>query len=238
METFFTFLGIHLYYGFYVLLNKKSESIRDENEIGKLDYHSLNKKDLQYKIVNDIPVIIKNMPIEFFSKIQGGEMDPNVQDIKTMILPLLGKNLYHFITHFIQAIPFYIVRISGKYTKSKLHLDVFASFNMYYLKEGKKKVKIIPSHYTSVFEFNDCINRLEVLNSGDIEKLPFYYSFELEEGDVLIFNNSNCIHEFENISEIVDSYSIRFLTSRVADEIIQHDLLNLKMIKNSMTFRN
>lgn len=122
---------------------------------------------------------------------------------------------------------------AGNYKSGYAHIDAFPSYNFYYVKQGKKQVYIIPHEYTCYLNMKGGIDNIYVeydnANNNKLEwlnKVPEYYNFELETGDVLIFNNSKCIHKFTNLTNNNIIYTIRLYNTDVSTLILKNDILH------------
>ena len=88
----------------------------------------------------------------------------------------------------------------GKYLSGITHIDISNTYNFYYMWKGVKEVLIVPKGFEKYVDMSYGIHNVyvrdEKSNSHDISKLkwlsniPYYYRFNLKEGEILIFNNS------------------------------------------------
>ena len=53
-----------------------------------------------------------------------------------------------------------------------------------------------------------------------------YYEFDVGEGDVLLFNNSACIHKFMNLTENPEIFTMRLFTTDASPLTLRNDLFN------------
>lgn len=53
-----------------------------------------------------------------------------------------------------------------------------------------------------------------------------YYEFEVSEGDVLLFNNSACIHKFMNLTENPEIFTMRLFITDASPLTLKNDLFN------------
>ena len=76
------------------------------------------------------------------------------------------------------------------------------------------------------------IDSVFVKNSGDnsnwISEVPEYYGFDLKAGEVLLFNNSHCIHQFINTTGEEVVYTIRLTCFDSSPLILCNDIFNWK----------
>jgi len=197
-------------------------------KIVKINFDSLNETITQEYIRRSEPLIIANIPATHFQSLTETYNNSNLKNailksknaliINTHILPQKLGHLKHLIKNFLNnKLILILVRFSGSYDDVLAHLDVGASYNFYYLHKGKKFVQIIPHEYTHYLNLNygsDNVHVVDDLNDKKmtwLNKLPEYYSFYLNEGEVLLFNNCKTIHKFKNVNGNEDAYSIRFL---------------------------
>jgi hypothetical protein len=233
--------------------NMKKTKIKNTNVPAKvrnityLDYNEIiNSKNLLKSFVeSSIPVIIKNFPKNMFSDDLFKDVviqTPNDNNtpkskviIKNYTFPNLGE-LGSFISKHFKKTVMYALVFGGGYSGAQAHIDTFMSYNFYYLKQGEKDVYIIPHEYTC---YLDMTNGEESVFVGDdkpntqnlkwLELLPEFYHFTLNEGDVLFFNNSKCIHKFSNKKGNELSCSIRLFSTDASNLIYQRDMFNWKI---------
>ena len=139
--------------------------------------------------------------------------------IDQFTMPKLGKLADWIKTNTGKGVA-YMARFSGGYSGGFAHIDSFPSYNFYYMKEGRKKVYIIPRQfnplldlangYDSVFVKDDTADESQL---EWLDRLPGYYQFEVESGDVLMFNNSACIHKFMNLTDHPTIYTVRLFSA-------------------------
>jgi len=100
---------------------------------------------------------------------------------------------------------------AGDYKSGVTHIDMTASYNFYFMLKGRKDVLIGPKGFEKYTDMAYGIHNVYVKNekkdSHHIDKmewlkeLPYYYRFELQENEILVFNNAACLHKFVNITE-------------------------------------
>ena len=208
-------------------------------EIVRIDYNSLVMKPniLQHYIEHSIPVIITNTPNNLFlfnnlnnQKLQN---DGTKMRIREYIFPTLTKSLDDFINSYINKKVMYMAEFSGNYPAGFSHIDSMSSYNLYYLKCGRKEVYIIPPECTAYVNMKHGIDSIYVEDDSTgvdklewLNKLPHYYHFFINDGDVLLFNNSKCIHKFINKIGNELAYSIRLFSTDASSLILYSDIFN------------
>ena len=178
------------------------------------------------------PVIIKNLPNETFSALHhGGQYSPPLTEaeiktgllINTYVFPRALGAFGQWIRTHVQRPLLAVIRFSGNYKTSVAHIDGSPpTNNIYYLSRGRKRVWICPRQYNHLLNLKSISNSLMIPGSEPgspypldwIQTVPGVWAFELEAGDVLIFNNAACVHKFENLSENPEAFSARVLGIR------------------------
>ena len=198
----------------------------------------LEPTTLREHIRHSEPIIIKGMDPALFEPLD--EYAPPIPDsapkdkllIDQFTLPKLGKLADWIKANTGKGIA-YMARFSGGYSGGFAHIDSFPSYNFYYMKEGRKRVYIIPRQfnpllklangYDSVFVEDDTADESQL---EWLDLLPGYYKFELESGDVLMFNNSACIHKFMNLTDHPTIYTVRLFSADASPLILRNDCFN------------
>lgn len=189
------------------------------------------------------PVIIKGVDAKLFNSSlaeyapeetpeQVAKGVPNLH-INFWLLPSVGGAGAWINKHLPWKPILYMARFSGAYKAGYAHIDTFPSYNFYYVRRGRKRVILVPRQY------NDAVNLKGGYDSnfvGDdapdmsklewIDRLPGVWEFELEAGDVLLFNNSACIHKFMNLTHNPEIFTIRLLHDDASPYTYRNDLLN------------
>jgi hypothetical protein len=257
MIKFILQLGIYLYLSAFnlimLILSGKRDSMKKTKtkpiglettirNITCIDYNEILKSRniLKPFIDSSIPIIIKNFPKNMYQEELFENVTSNVKNkdkvlINKTLLPKLG-NVGNFIHKYINKYVLYMLIFGGGYSGSQAHIDTFATYNFYYLKKGEKDVYIIPHEYTCYLNMTNGKESVFVgedkPNSENLEwlkNLPEYYHFTLVEGDVLIFNNGNCIHKFTNLKGDELSCSIKLLSFNASSLIYQRDMFNWEL---------
>lgn len=146
----------------------------------------------------------------------------------------------------------------GNYTSSTAHIDVgVPSYNLYCLKEGRKRVVIFPLDSTA--QENDLVvgsDQLFIPGSHDQAKFDAwlamqppgsYQDFELNAGEAVFFNATS-LHYFRNLEPNCAAYSIRLPTLHMSRrlrwalfvapfsmrwQVTKHSVVNLRGKSNS-----
>ena len=131
--------------------------------------------------------------------------------IQTSYFPSLGPFGKHMRTHWnLSAI--YAARFSGTYTTGFAHMDFFASYNVYYVFEGTKRVQMIPWYHSEsrplAYGFDSAYVKGSIDDQQWHKAYPSYYEFDVSTNDILLFNSSACIHKFTNLTNYTDIVSI------------------------------
>ena len=142
--------------------------------------------------------------------------------IKTSYFPSLGPFGEHMRTYW-NLLTIYAARFSGTYKTGFAHMDFFASYNVYYVYTGKKRVQMIPWYHSESRPLTYGFDSAYVKGSIDDQKwhnaYPSYYEFDVSTNDILLFNSSACIHKFTNLTKYTDIVSIH-TSSQYAAPII------------------
>jgi hypothetical protein len=216
-------------------------------EIKKIDYSEIesNMKSISESIQNSIPFILTNIPKEYFEILETNyyseidiEDNQNILIFNTYLFPTLDK-LSTFIKKITDMSVLYMATFQGNYKAGYAHIDSFTSYNFYYLKSGTKRVWLLPKENTQYLNMKNGIDSIYVEDdNSDTNKLewlnttPSYYDFNLNSGEVLIFNNSNCIHKFENLTRNNMAYTIRLMSNNCNTLVLKHDIMNWEMSKH------
>ena len=198
------------------------------------------------------PVIIKNLPEDMFSALAPDEVNipslrkPGKGEKETAVFanhfyPRLGA-FGEWIQKHVQKPVLYLLRLSGNYKATYAHMDGLA-YNIYYVVRGGKRVWICPRQYNHLFQIHSTDSIALVLGSYGvgpeskewIKLVPGVWHFELEQGDVLLFNNSACVHKFENTTENPEVASVRVSSNDVSPVMARHHMCNWKYARYSTT---
>lgn len=208
--------------------------------IKKINFIDINCNDIDNYIKTSEPFIIKNIPKDYFNFTENLNDDyDTVSDdkmiIKTYFFPNL-KKLGSFIYNLLGKHVLYMACFSGNYKSGHAHIDAFPSYNFYYVHHGVKECWIIPPENRYYVNMKNGIDNVYIDNSANnnswLSNIPYYYNDVVSEGEVLIFNNSKCIHKFTNMKDNNIIYTIR-LSSFDADAlVIKHDIFNWNMCKH------
>lgn len=192
------------------------------------------------KSVKKNPVILKNLDKSLFEQLNikynlPEEFEGQLTTGKYLIMdnwvfPDVGKPLQDFlysISFYINR-PLYLARFRGGYKNCVAHIDSGSSYNFYYVKSGKKRVTFIPVEHSEMHGFTNGHDSVYVKGSDEDDEFgknyPERYQFEVEAGDVLIFNNCAVLHKFENVTGREDIYTIRMNSFTTAcDSILWND---------------
>lgn len=216
-------------------------------KIKKINYNEISYDILKKYIDNSIPIIIKNIPKKYtddFKKYSLVEKNllikKNIQSPKNNIIlnqyfiPDI-QNFKEFIKKYIDKQIISMIQLNGNYESGKAHIDFVSSYNIYYLNKGKKHVIIVPDANTRYLDLNIGIDNVYVKDDKNtsegndwLNKVPSYWSFELEQNELLLFNNSKCIHKFINMTKVTEAFSIRIYHSDSSKLIRNSNILNIK----------
>lgn len=215
----------------------------DYNTIIQSTKHDTNV--LQKYITNSIPIIITNIPTTYFEHLRTKYPIPITFSkdliIKEYVLPFIGAALTYFIMKYIQKPIIYMASFSGRYKAGVAHIDSLSTYNFYYVQEGAKEVWIVPDKYTKYIDMSEGIDNVFVEKDGaelnNLEdwlynKVPSYYHFKLQKGEVLLFNNANSIHKFSNVTGREEIYTIRLGSTNASELILRNDLCNWKQAEH------
>lgn len=235
---------------------KQSRTEATKNEIGlhmdipTVDCGSLESsrpaliQEVRKLVSEDKPLVLKNVPKEYFQVLKEEKYDKpedfpgQVSSGEYLImdswfLPQLGKRLQRLITDLLFHRPIFMARFRGGYRSSAAHIDSGAMYNFYYVNEGKKRVTLIPSEFSSLIELAPGHDSV-LFPGSDVDdafgsQYPGFYQFVVEAGDVLIFNNCAVLHKFENMTGKEDIYTIRVSSfSTPCNETLANDMFNYK----------
>lgn len=220
----------------------------------------INYNDISYDIIKkyidkSIPFIIRNVPKKYKNDVQKYSINSvhnfpknNIQ-LNQYFNPDI-PNFYKFLTKYIKKNLLSMVQLNGNYKSGVAHIDFVSSYNVYFMHRGCKKVIIVPENYTKYFYMKKSIDNVFVANDLDMDNeewlnnVPFYWSFILQENDILIFNNSKCIHKFQNLTTNSEVFSMRVFHSDSSYYIRKYNILNYntalhfsKIILNKNIFR-
>ena len=250
------YFGMSFYSSFVFLFGKTDDNIslkhsKKKNKkqkteilkINKIKYVDIinNNNILDDYIKKSIPIIITGTPSKYFNflddkyPIDRNNKNKNSIYIKEYILPELSPILDNFITRYIKKSVMYMASFSGNYKSTYAHIDSLASYNFYYVKEGSKNVYIVPYKNTKYLNMENGIDNVFVSDDKEnmsnlqwLDKVPSFYNFTVNKGDILLFNNSKCIHKFENMNGNEIVYSIRLFSNDASSLILSNDIFNSK----------
>lgn len=220
------------------LPHRDSKRRGEHFEMKKLRAEDLTPAILQRYIAQSEPVIIKGLSEEMFVDLIQNFSPPSDTSVNTgakknqilinqYTLPgrdKLGNDLYDWIKKFIGRPIIYILRFSGNYSSGFAHIDTAATYNFYYVKRGKKKGFIVPRQYNDMLHLQPGYDSIFVPDSAGtapdafkfLETVPGAFKFDLVPGDVMLFNNSACVHKFMNASEHPEVLSIRMVNMDIS----------------------
>jgi len=188
------------------------------------------------------PFIIKNIPQNFFEnastivssdiKESFGNLDVGYNDY------IVGDKLNKLIKDVTGMPIIFVTSMGGKYVGNRAHIDSYISYNFYYVNKGEKMVWIIPEEYTNTIELKNALDHLYVKADGVgttnldwLNKIPYYYKFNIKAGDVLVFNSSKCIHKFINVNGNEQARSIILYTTEASPLVVKHNIGNWELAK-------
>lgn len=246
--TFLIFLIQGLYCKYIINFNNKKPVQQNfKKGLVKINKISWNNKNVIETINSyfktSIPLIVKDMPKDYFEKLETINDEINDEKdylkenvfIKNRILPRnLGK-LGSFINKDLKKNILYIAKLTGSYKNTYAHIDYVPSYTFYYLKKGKKKIILIPIKYSDkyIVKGDDCVYDKDSMHKENwYKKYPSYYKFNLKEGEVLFFNNTSCLHKFEN-RKISKAFLMRISNEYTLDSVLKCQLWNWKWAKYS-----
>ena len=195
------------------------------------------------------PVVIKNLPKEFFSAMApGGKYAPPLGKAMLESGKIVMTTYYSrghlggfekWIRKHVKKRVDFMLRFAGSYGGTAAHMDG-VTYNIYYVARGSKRVWICPRQYNHLLTFQSGFNQLYISgsdpDSSDLEEwirsVPGVWTLELEEGDLLLFNNAGCVHKFENISEKPDIYSVRVLNSDISPILARYHIFNWEQARH------
>ena len=126
-----------------------------------------------------------------------------------------------------------MARFSGGYKGGFAHIDSFPSYNFYYVRRGRKQVWIVPRQYNYLLNFGMGYDSVFVRDDAPdgsqlewLKTIPGYYEFEVEKGDVLLFNNAASIHKFINITHNPEIFTMRLVSGDASPLTLWNDCFN------------
>jgi hypothetical protein len=223
-----------------VLNKKKFKGLTKQLPVDKIDFQDLSYHKVKKYIDDSIPLIITGIPNEFITDFKNYSLVENVLNnpknniiLNQYFFPKIPK-FKNFIKKYIRKTIISMIQLNGNYESGKAHIDFVSSYNIYYLHKGEKKVIIVPEQCTNYLDMNIGIDNVYVkddinTNNRDdwLKKIPSYWSFILKQNEILLFNNSKCIHKFKNICEQAEAFSIRVYHSDSSHLIRRNGILNL-----------
>jgi len=157
----------------------------------------------------------------------------------------VGKSLSNFIYDYCgrRAILF-VARFSGGYKAGLAHIDSSPSYNFYYVVKGKKQVYLVPRQFNpsrvgvvepDKLQFLPGLDNVHIAgDTTDAESLkdwlpniPAVWDFQVEAGDVLLFNNAATCHKFINLTPNPEIFTIRVQNFTGASHLsLRNDMFN------------
>ena len=206
--------------------------------IDVLDAADLEPETLRGYVGRSEPVIVKNCPPAMFEALNAYSPDIpfGTPGDKLLIdqfsLPTLGSLAAWLMLHVGKPV-LYLARFSGGYKGGYAHIDSFPSYNFYYVRRGRKRVFIVPRQYNPAIVFgagyDSVFVRDDAADASSLEWLdtiPGCYEFEVGEGDVLLFNNSACIHKFLNLTHNPEIFTMRLVHADASPLTLRNDCFN------------
>lgn len=244
--------GIGIYSLSILLSKNKLQSLKHTKKL-RLNVHtreiSIERKTyeqvvkeggLSEYVKKSIPIIITDIPPNFFTTLHKNYPINSIKTdklhITSNIFPKIGNRLSTFISNNVGLPVFFMTTFIGSYKSGFAHMDSVSSYNFYYVKNGSKDVYIVPHEYTCYLDMKNGSDNVYVGEDNEgtdklkiwLDKVPGYYHFNVNKGEVLLFNNSKCIHKFINVTGKEEIYSIRMLSNDSSPLILKNDLFNFK----------
>jgi|AntAceMinimDraft_5_1070358.scaffolds.fasta_scaffold86932_1 hypothetical protein len=144
----------------------------------RLSALDLKPETLRAYVSRSEPVIVEGVDPELFKDLD--RYAPEVPKsfptdqllLDAYIFPLLGTPLLAWIKAHIGRPVVYLARFSGGYKGGYAHIDTFPSYNYYYVRRGRKKVRIVPRQYNPLIEFGAGYDSMYVkADSADDSKI-------------------------------------------------------------------
>ena len=124
-------------------------------KIKKISWYDKNSiKIINNHIKTSTPIIVKNIPKKYFEKLENKNEEKmknenkNICNINNKILPRNIGEIENVIKYLLNKKILYIAKLTGNYSSTYAHLDFIPSYTFYYLKNGKKKIILIPMEYS------------------------------------------------------------------------------------------
>ncbi len=243
-------------------VQKIFNGISQKISVREINYSGLNYEIIKKHIDKSIPVIIKNAPHKLFKDFEKytiGDYD-NINAKNKIILNQYFMpdipNVKNFLNKYVKKSIASLVQLNGNYKAGSAHIDFVSTYNIYFLQRGRKKVYIVPHTNTCYLDMEKGIDNIHVReekNSDDstncsisnntndtndtnddkwLNKIPSYYQCELVPGDILLFNNSKCIHKFINLEKDSEVFSLRVFHSDSNPDICKNNILNFETGKH------
>lgn len=230
-------------------INKNSSTNIEICKVDATDGIEKHVNLIQENIKKNKPTIIKNIPKILFTELyniyekekvlNGNTSNDNKLIMRELYLPKL-LFINEFVKYLTKRSILYMASFAGKYASGYAHIDSFQSNNVYYVVKGSKRVLIIPHEYTPYVSLKPGIDSVYCNEDSPhddkhlewLKNVPEYYLFTLEEGDLLIFNNSGCIHKFTNITGNEYIFTMRTSGDYVSPLVLRNDIFNWKMAKH------
>jgi hypothetical protein len=195
--------------------------------------------DLAKYIQGDIPVIITNLPaeipeylLEHYKPTLASTGAKEEMLINQFLMPNAGP-MGKFAAKHISNIRLTLLVFYGKYHSGVAHIDSCPTYNAYYMARGSKKVILVHGSmlkYVSVADGLDNVYAVGDKAGWDslewLDNIPEYYQFQVDQGEMLLFNNSSTLHKFGNLGDDNLAYSLRVNCYRASSLIVKKNLIN------------
>lgn len=243
--------------GWYSIVpNATNPKINREISVHELqpDIVEYDNCNLKKYLENSIPVIVENVDSKSLTYFKNKTItekqftDGNIFIKSNGIIETMQTNIGKWVLTKSRRPIIMSSIFTGKYRSGISHIDVMPSYNFYTMLEGTKEVLIIPIEFESYVDLNNGIHNIHVSNEpkGEhkienlpwLQNIPYYYRFDLQPNQMLIFNNSANIHKFINKNDITKALTIRVLdifgTNSI--QVLQNQLTNSDIQKVSMDY--
>ncbi|MEM9691040.1 MAG: hypothetical protein AAGA56_00715 [Myxococcota bacterium] len=232
--------------GVLYLMRRKKERLsatRTRGKAQRLTPERLSARDigpdtLRPYLAESRPVILTGLDQNLLEhapralRARSGDLPEQRLLIDVRILPRLGS-LGRWILRHTGRPAVYMARFSGSYGACIAHIDSLPSYNFYVMYRGRKRVIIVPREHNARLDLANGYDSVFVREDQDdfdhlqwLDALPDYYDFELEEGEVLLFHNSACLHKFANLTASPEVYTIRLVAFDAAAQVLRNDVGN------------
>lgn len=195
-------------------------SFNGKPEILKPQYLKFSSKFMNIPFKESIPVIITDIDPDMIKFINNylprNRSKENVLNLSyENPLNIINSKYGKWIMYQSKLPIFHSGVFFGNYKAGQAHIDTTLAYNFYFMIRGVKEVIIVPKgfekylnmYYTNQVNVKDDDNKNN--DKKWLKKLPYYYRFKLKKNELLIFNNSACIHKFFNLRDNNASLSTR-----------------------------